>query len=57
MSTILIRGSTQSMIDDSEWAIDDGVTRDSRFIAGGGATEIHLASQLQTYAKKRPGLD
>ena len=50
MATILIRGSTNSMLEDSERAIDDGVntfkniTRDSRFVAGGGATEIHIAS-------------
>jgi len=52
MATILIRGSTQSMLEDSERAIDDGVntfkniTRDPKFLAGGGATEIYLASQL-----------
>lgn len=63
MATILIRGSTNSMLDDSERAIDDGVntfkniTRDIQFVAGGGATEIHIASQLQTYAKTQPGLD
>lgn len=50
MATILIRGSTQSMLEDSERAIDDGVntfkniTRDLKFLAGGGATEIHIAS-------------
>jgi len=50
MATILIRGSTGSMLEDSERAIDDGVntfknmTRDVRFVAGGGATEIYLAS-------------
>jgi|JI9StandDraft_1071089.scaffolds.fasta_scaffold111475_1 T-complex protein 1 subunit theta len=63
MATILIRGSTISMIEDSERAIDDGVntfkniTRDARFVAGGGATEIYIASQLQTFAKTQPGLD
>jgi T-complex protein 1 subunit theta len=63
MATILVRGSTNSMLEDSERAIDDGVntfkniTRDSRFVAGGGATEIHIAAQLQTFAKTQPGLD
>jgi T-complex protein 1 subunit theta len=57
ISTIILRGSTNSMLDDSERAIDDGVNtiksivRDQRFCAGAGATEIHLASQIQTYAK------
>ena len=63
LSTIIIRGSTQSMLEDSERAVDDGVntfknmTRDTRFCAGAGATEVHLASQLQTFAKCQPGLD
>ncbi len=63
MATILVRGSTNSMLEDSERAIDDGVntfknmSRDTRFVAGGGATEIHLASKLQSFAKTMPGLD
>ena len=63
MATIILRGSTNSMLDDSERAIDDGVntvkniTRDQRFCAGAGAAEIHLASRLQTFAKSQPGLD
>lgn len=57
IATIILRGSTNSMLDDSERAIDDGVntvkniTRDQRFCAGAGAAEIHLASRLQTFAK------
>ena len=63
IATILVRGSTQTMLDETERAIDDGVntykniTKDPRFCAGGGATEIHLASQIQTFAKFQPGLD
>ena len=63
IATILLRGSTNSMLDDSERAIDDGVntiksiTRDQRFCAGAGATETHIASQIQTFAKTQPGLD
>jgi len=50
MSTIVLRGSTSSMLDDAERAVDDGVStvkslvRDQRLCAGAGATEIHLAS-------------
>lgn len=63
ISTIVLRGSTQSLLDDCERGIDDGVnvikgmTKDANFCAGAGATEIHLASQLQTFAKCQPGLD
>lgn len=63
LATIVLRGSTYSLLEDAERAIDDGVNtvkslvKDKRLVAGGGATEIHLASLLQTYAKTQPGLD
>ena len=63
LATIVLRGSTNSLLEDAERAIDDGVNtvkslvRDKRLVAGGGATEIHLASLIQAYAKTQPGLD
>jgi len=63
LATIVLRGSTNSLLDDAERAIDDGVNtvksivKDKRLLPGGGATEIHLASKIQTYAKTQPGLD
>lgn len=63
IATIVIRGSTDNYMDDIERAIDDGVntfkglTRDGRFLAGGGAVEIELAQQLAEYADTLPGLD
>jgi T-complex protein 1 subunit theta len=63
MATIVLRGSTTSLMDDVERAVDDGVNaiktlcRDRRLVPGAGATEIHLAKKIQDYAKTQPGLD
>jgi len=63
MSTIVLRGSTTSMLEDVERAIDDGVctiktlTRDPRLVAGAGALEIHMAKIITDYSKTQPGLD
>ncbi|NXP86140.1 TCPQ protein, partial [Passerina amoena] len=59
ISTILIRGSTDNLMDDIERAVDDGVntfkvlTRDKRLVPGGGATEIELAKQITSYGEVR----
>mmetsp|Transcript_37056 Transcript_37056/g.60021 ORF Transcript_37056/g.60021 Transcript_37056/m.60021 type:complete len:544 (+) Transcript_37056:50-1681(+) len=63
VSTVVIRGSTQNILDDLERAVDDGVNvyktlaRDPRFVAGAGAAEIEIAQQLQTYGESVPGLE
>jgi len=57
MATIVLRGSTNSLLEDAERAIDDGVNtvkslvKDNRLLPGGGATEIKLGQEVQTYAK------
>lgn len=62
ISTIIIRASTQNILDDIERAIDDGVNAykalvlDPRFAPGAGATEIELAKRLQAYGDSTPGL-
>ncbi|CAM8960807.1 unnamed protein product [Rhodiola kirilowii] len=63
VSTIVLRGSTESILDDLERAINDGVNtykamcRDSRTVAGAAATEIELAKRLKEYSFKETGLD
>jgi len=63
VATIVLRGSTSSLLDDAERAIDDAVNtirstvRDKRFLPGAGATEMILASEIQKFSKSEPGLD
>ena len=63
MATIVIRGATNAMLEDTERAIDNGVNtvksliKDARMVAGAGATEIFIAHEIQKYAKEQPGLD
>jgi T-complex protein 1 subunit theta len=60
--TIIARGSTAAVLDDVERAVDDGVntfkalTRDPRFVPGGGAAEIELARRLGQLAETETGL-
>jgi len=62
ISTLVVRGSTQNLLDDIERALDDGVnvfkgiTKDARFVPGAGATEIELARRLSAFADATPGL-
>lgn len=63
ISTVVLRGSTDSILDDLERAVDDGVNtykamcRDSRIVPGAAATEIELAQRLREYANAETGLD
>jgi T-complex protein 1 subunit theta len=63
VATVLLRGSTDSILDDLERAVDDGVNtyksmcRDSRIIPGAAATEIELAQRLKEFSLKETGLD
>ncbi|XP_065057019.1 T-complex protein 1 subunit theta-like [Rhopilema esculentum] len=63
VSTIVVRGATQNILDDIERSIDDGVntfkafTRDARLLPGAAATEIEIAHQLQKYSQTLPGLE
>uniref|UniRef100_A0A7N6FAR2 T-complex protein 1 subunit theta n=1 Tax=Anabas testudineus TaxID=64144 RepID=A0A7N6FAR2_ANATE len=63
ISTIVIRGSTDNLMDDIERAVDDGVNtfkvlvRDKQLVPGAGATEIELAKQITSYGESCPGLE
>uniref|UniRef100_A0A672HLK7 T-complex protein 1 subunit theta n=1 Tax=Salarias fasciatus TaxID=181472 RepID=A0A672HLK7_SALFA len=63
ISTVVIRGSTDNLMDDIERAVDDGVNtfkvlvRDKRLVPGAGATEIELAKNITSYGESCPGLE
>ncbi|PSR84575.1 T-complex protein 1 subunit theta like [Actinidia chinensis var. chinensis] len=63
VATVVLRGSTESILDDLERAVDDGVNtfkamcRGSRIVPGAAATEIELARRLKEFSFKETGLD
>ncbi|XWS64618.1 hypothetical protein CRYUN_Cryun05aG0018600 [Craigia yunnanensis] len=63
VATVVLRGSTDSILDDLERAVDDGVNtykamcKDSRIVPGAAATEIELARRLKEFSFKETGLD
>ncbi len=58
---ILIRGGSQRFVDEAERSLHDAlcvvrdVIRDPKIVAGGGAVEIELASQLKRWAETMSG--
>ncbi len=54
--TLLVRGSTDHIVDEAERAIVDAIgatssaVEDGKFVTGGGSTEMELATRLRKYA-------
>lgn len=59
--TLLVRGSTDHVVDEIERAVDDAIgvvaatVEDGKVVAGGGAPEIELAKKLKEYAESISG--
>jgi thermosome len=59
--SVLIRGSTDLIVDEAERAFHDAVSvvrdvmEDGRVLAGGGSPEMEVARHLHDYAEKLPG--
>jgi len=63
LATIVLRGSTNNILDDIERAIEDGVSayrnlcKDRRYVGGAGAAEIQLAKELENQGSNITTLD
>lgn len=63
VTTLVLRGATDNILDDMERAVDDGVNtykamgKDARYLAGAGACEMELAAHIARAAEARPGLE
>ena len=63
LSTIVVRGATNNLLDNIEKTIEDGVNaykaicKDPCYLPGAGATEMYLSTQLKLYAKEFSGLE
>ncbi|MBI2658023.1 TCP-1/cpn60 chaperonin family protein [Candidatus Woesearchaeota archaeon] len=59
--TILIKGSTEHIVDETKRAIEDAIgdvssaLRDGKVVAGAGSTEIELARQLRKFSESLSG--
>jgi len=63
VATIVVRASTENVINDIERALDDGIHSvrtlmvDPRLLVGAGAVELELSRRLKEYADEVQGLD
>lgn len=63
MATILVRGATNNLLDNTEKIIEDGVNlyrnlcRSNYFVGGAGAFEAYLSNNIKEYAKTNTSLE
>lgn len=63
LSTIVVRGATQNVLEDVERALDDGInvfkalTKDGRLVAGAGAFEMELRQELHKFGSVLSDID
>jgi T-complex protein 1 subunit theta len=63
LATLVLRASTNSVLNDLERAVEDGVhavqsaCKDGRLVYGGGAAEMNCAVKLGHFADQHPGLE
>jgi T-complex protein 1 subunit theta len=63
VATIIVRASTENVLNDVERALDDGIQsvrglfQDARLLPGGGAVELELSKRLKAFADEDKGLD
>jgi T-complex protein 1 subunit theta len=63
ISTIILRGATDNILDELERAVDDGVnvfkalTKDTRLVAGAGAIEMEICKGVTEFAEQKSGLE
>ena len=63
IATVVIRGSTENLMEDVERAVDDGVNSvktlctDPRLVVGAGGAEMAMAVRVAAFGEECPGLD
>jgi T-complex protein 1 subunit theta len=63
VATIIIRASTENVLNDVERALDDGIHsvkalfQDFRLLTGAGAVELELSKRLKAFAEEDKGID
>ncbi len=63
VATVVVRASTENLMNDVERALDDGIQSfktlcsDPRLLPGAGAVELELSKRLKVFANEDKGLD